>query len=297
MAEPYFRDIERIGYEGPDSGNPLAFRWYDADRKVAGRRMQDHLRFAVCYWHSFGWNGSDVFGEGSFARPWLGAGDALALARRRTEVAFEFFAKLGAPFFTFHDRDLAPEGRSLAESEANLDRMLEVIAAEMQRTGVELLWGTANLFGHPRYAAGAATNPDPEVFACAAAQVRKALEATHQLGGANYVSGAGAKATTRSSTPICDESRSSSDASSAWWSNTSTSSAFAARCWSSPSRWSRRNTNTISTSLPCTRSCCASASSARSASTSRSITPRSRATASSTRSLTPSPTIYSAAST
>ena len=187
MAEAYFHGVERIRYEGPESENPLAFRWYDADRSVAGRRMQDHLRFAVCYWHGFGWPGSDVFGDGTFARPWLGAGDAMSLARRRTEVAFEFFAKLGAPFFTFHDRDVAPEGRSLAESETNLDRMLEAVAGEMQRTGVRLLWGTANLFGHPRYAAGAATNPDPEVFACAAAQVRKALEATHQLGGANYV--------------------------------------------------------------------------------------------------------------
>ncbi len=187
MAEPYFQNIERVRYEGPDSENPFAFRWYDADRTVAGRRMQDHLRFAVCYWHGFGWPGSDVFGEGTFARPWLGEGDALALARRRTEVAFEFFEKLGTPFFTFHDRDIAPEGASLAQSEANLDQMLEVVAGEMQRTGVALLWGTANLFGHPRYAAGAATNPDPAVFACAAAQVRKALEATHQLGGANYV--------------------------------------------------------------------------------------------------------------
>jgi len=187
MAEPFFPDIERIRHEGAQSQNPLAFRFYDAQRVVGGRRMQDHLRFAVCYWHSFGWPGSDVFGEGTFARPWLQPGDPMALARRRTEVAFEFFEKLGAPYFTFHDRDVAPEGRTLAESEANLDRALEWIAREMQRTGVKLLWGTANLFGHPRYAAGAATNPDPEVFACAAAQVRKALEATHQLSGENYV--------------------------------------------------------------------------------------------------------------
>jgi xylose isomerase len=128
-----------------------------------------------------------VFGAGTFEREWFGAGDELELAERKLAFAFEFFEKLGAPFFTFHDRDLAPEGASLAEGRANLHRMVDRVAAEMERTGVRLLWGTANLFGHPRYAAGAATNPDPEVFACAAAQVRDALEATHRLGGANYV--------------------------------------------------------------------------------------------------------------
>ena len=188
MTQAFFEGVERVRYEGPQTENPLAFRFYDADRVVLGRRMEDQLRFAVCYWHSFSWPGSDVFGAGTFGRPWLEAGgDAMAQARRKLEVAFEFFEKLGAPFFCFHDRDVAPEGASFRESCANLDAILEDIEAAMERTGVRLLWGTANLFGHPRYAAGAATNPDPEVFACAAAQVKHILEATHRLGGANYV--------------------------------------------------------------------------------------------------------------
>jgi xylose isomerase len=187
MVEPYFSNIAPIRYEGPESDNPFAYRHYDPERIVLGRRMAEQLRFAVCYWHTFCWAGADMFGSDVFQRPWFGNGDPMALARRKTEVAFEFFAKLGAPFFTFHDRDVAPEGTTLAESEANLDRIVEQMAAAMARTGVKLLWGTANLFSHPRYAAGAATNPDPEVFAYAAAQVKKALEVTQQLRGANYV--------------------------------------------------------------------------------------------------------------
>jgi xylose isomerase len=187
MSSPFFEGVEKIRYEGPESESPLAFRFYDADREVLGRRMEDHLRFAACYWHSFCWDGSDVFGAGTFSRPWLAAGDSMAGARRKLEVAFELFEKLGVPFFCFHDRDLAPEGESMRESAARLDALVDEAAAHMERTGVGLLWGTANLFSHPRYAAGAATNPDPEVFACAAAQVRHALEATHRLGGANYV--------------------------------------------------------------------------------------------------------------
>jgi len=187
MSAPWFPSIERIRYAGPDSEEPLAFRYYDAERLVLGKPMREQLRFAVCTWHSFCWPGSDVFGEGTFARPWLEAGEPMAQAERKLAFAFEFLEKLGAPFFTFHDRDLAPEGATLAEGRANLHRMRDLAAAEMERTGILLLWGTANLFGHPRYAAGAATNPDPEVFACAAAQVRDALEATHALGGANYV--------------------------------------------------------------------------------------------------------------
>ena len=187
MSEPFFAGIERIPYEGPESENALAYRFYEPERVVLGKPMRDQLRPAVCYWHSFCWPGSDVFGEGTFARPWLQSGDPLALAERKLEVAFEFFEKLGVPYFTFHDRDLAPEGATLAESQAHLGHMLDRVEAELERTGVKLLWGTANLFGHPRYAAGAATNPNPEVFAYAAAQVRDALEATHRLGGANYV--------------------------------------------------------------------------------------------------------------
>ena len=187
MPELFFPRISAIRYEGPESANPLAYRHYDRDRAVLGKRMEDHLRFAVCYWHTFCWAGTDMFGGGAFVRPWFGGGDPMELAERKTEVAFEFFSKVGAPFFTFHDRDVAPEGATLAESNANLERMTDCIAAAIERTGVKLLWGTANLFSHPRYAAGAATNPDPEVFAYAAAQVKKAMEVTHRLGGANYV--------------------------------------------------------------------------------------------------------------
>lgn len=187
MSEPFFPASETIRYEGPESDNPLAFHCYDPDRVVLGKRLADHLRVAVCYWHTFCWDGTDMFGAGTFARPWLGAGDPMALAVRKTEVAFELFAKLGVPFFTFHDRDVAPEGASLAETNANLARVVEQIAAAMQRTGVALLWGTANLFSHPRYAAGAGTNPDPAVFAYAAAQVKQAMDVTRQLGGTNYV--------------------------------------------------------------------------------------------------------------
>jgi len=187
MTERFFPDIERVRCEGPESANPLAYRYYDASRLVLGKPMAEHLRLAVCYWHTFCWAGADMFGADTFARPWFGSGDPMALARRKTEVAFELFVVLGAPFFTFHDRDVAPEGASLSASEANLDRIVEDIEAAMARTGVKLLWGTANLFSHPRYAAGAATNPDPEVFAYAAAQVKKAMAVTQRLGGANYV--------------------------------------------------------------------------------------------------------------
>jgi xylose isomerase len=187
MAEPFFPRIDVIRYEGTQSVNPLAFRYYDRDRVVLGKRMEDHLRFAVCYWHTFCWAGADMFGADVFDRPWFGAGEPMTLAERKTEVAFEFFAKLGTPFFTFHDRDVAPEGATLRETNANLDRMVERIGTAMQRTGVKVLWGTANLFSHPRYAAGAATNPDPDVFAYAAAQVKQALDVTHRLDGANYV--------------------------------------------------------------------------------------------------------------
>jgi xylose isomerase len=187
MTAPYFPSIERIRYEGAGTDNPLAFRWYDADRIVLGKSMRDHLRFAVCYWHTFCWPGVDMFGAETFARPWFGSGDAHQLAERKAEVAFEFFAKLGAPFFTFHDRDVAPEAATLAQTNDALDRIADRLAAHMARTGVALLWGTANLFSHPRYAAGAATNPDPDVFAYAAAQVKQAMAVTHRLGGANYV--------------------------------------------------------------------------------------------------------------
>jgi len=188
MPEPFFRDIEPIPFQGPEARSELAFRHYDRDRLVLGKRMEDHLRFAVCYWHSFCWPGSDVFGEGTFDRPWLADGrDEMAQAERKTDVAFEFFEKLGVPFFCFHARDVAPEGRAFRESCDRLDRMVDRIGERMQATGVTLLWGTANLFSHKRYAAGAASNPDPEVFAFAAGQVKHCLEATHRLAGENYV--------------------------------------------------------------------------------------------------------------
>ncbi|MFK7895747.1 MAG: xylose isomerase [Myxococcota bacterium] len=188
MTQPFFPEIDRIPFVGRDGGEGLGFREYDPDRIVLGKTMKDHLRFAACYWHTFCWDGSDVFGDGTFDRPWMAAGgDPMVQARQKLDVAFEFFAKLGVPFFCFHDRDIAPEGDSFAESAARLDEMIEAAALKMEETGVRLLWGTANLFGNPRYAAGAATNPDPEVFAYGAAQVKHVMEATHRLGGENYV--------------------------------------------------------------------------------------------------------------
>jgi len=154
---------------------------------VLGRRMEEQLRFAVCFWHTLCWDGSDVFGAPAFPRAWHAAGDPAQVAADRIDAGFELLEKLGAPFFCFHDRDVAPEGATLRETNALLDRALVRVESEMARTGKRLLWGTANLFGHPRYAAGAATNPDPEVFAFAAAQAKHCLEATHRLGGANYV--------------------------------------------------------------------------------------------------------------
>jgi xylose isomerase len=179
---------EPIPFGGLESTDPLSFKVYQPDRLVLGKPMKDHLRVAVCLWHSFNWPGSDVFGVGTFDRPWLDPRlDPMIAARAKVEAAFEFLAKLGIPFFCFHDRDVAPEGRTFAETKANLDAIVAEIERHMGRTGVGLLWGTANLFSHPRYAAGAATNPDPEVFAYAAAQVKAMLEATHRLNGANYV--------------------------------------------------------------------------------------------------------------
>lgn len=178
----------RIAFEGLDSTNPLSYKVYDKDRLVLGKRMEDHLRIAVCYWHSFNWPGSDVFGAGTFDRPWLKpTSDPMAAARQKMDAAFEFIAKLGVPFFCFHDVDISPEGDTFAESARNLDEMVTYAEKKMAETGVKLLWGTANLFSHPRYAAGASTNPDPEVFAYAAATVKHALEATMRLDGANYV--------------------------------------------------------------------------------------------------------------
>ena len=184
----FFKDIDTIAYRGPDSTDPLSFRYYDAEATVLGKTMAEHLRFAVCYWHSFDAEGADVFGVGTWDRPWAnGASDPMAAARLKLAAAFEFLEKLTVPYYCFHDRDVAPEGQTFAESEKNLLAIGEDMARAMEETGVKLLWGTANLFGHPRYAAGAATNPNPDVFAHAAAQVKTVLELTHALGGENYV--------------------------------------------------------------------------------------------------------------
>jgi xylose isomerase len=183
----FFETTAPIAYGGPEAPSPLAFRWYDKDRIVRGRRLEDQLRFAVCYWHSLCWPGLDPFGGETFLRPWHHGSDAMALARAKADIAFEFFRLLDVPFFTFHDVDAAPEGRTLAESVANLKAIADVFEEKMASSKVRLLWGTANLFSHRRYMAGAATNPDPEVFAYAAGQVRAALETTHRLGGQNYV--------------------------------------------------------------------------------------------------------------
>ena len=185
MSKRFFGDIGPVRYEGPKSANPFAFRHYDPGRVVMGKTMAEHLRPAVCYWHNFAWMGSDMFGAPTFARPW--EGDDMKAARLKADVAFDMFSTLGFPFFSFHDRDVVPEGASFAEFGRNLNEMAEVFAAKMRSTGVKLLWGTANLFSHPRYMAGAATNPDPDVFAYAAAQVKNAIDATHKLDGANYV--------------------------------------------------------------------------------------------------------------
>jgi xylose isomerase len=189
VGEAFFGEVsEQIRYEGLDSENPLSFKVYQPDRMVLGKRMEDHLRIAVCLWHSFAWPGSDVFGVGTFDRPWNAVGrDPLDAATEKLDAAFDFLQKLGVPYFTFHDRDVAPEVGSFAENVKLLGQVVDLIEGHMSRTGRKLLWGTANLFSHPRYAAGAATNPDPEVFAYAAAQVKVMLEATHRLGGANYV--------------------------------------------------------------------------------------------------------------
>jgi xylose isomerase len=184
----YFPDVAKpVRYEGPDSKNPLAFKYYDARRKVAGKTMAQHLKFAVAYWHTLKGDGSDPFGGASLDRPWSRGRDAMDVADKTLEAAFEFFTKLGVQHYCFHDRDLAPEGATVGESRKNLERMVKRAAKMQKQTGVRLLWGTANLFSHPRYTHGAATNPDPAVFAHAAAQVCAAIDATLELGGTGYV--------------------------------------------------------------------------------------------------------------
>ncbi|HMB03508.1 MAG TPA: xylose isomerase [Isosphaeraceae bacterium] len=185
MAE-FFPEIPKIAYGGPRSRNPLEFKHYNPDEVVGNETMREHLRFSVVYWHTFRNPLGDPFGAGTALRPWDDGTDSVANAQERAKVAFEFFEKLGAPFYAFHDRDVAPEGRTLKESHANLDQVVKVLKDEQARTGVKLLWGTANLFSHPRYMHGAATSPNLDAFAYAAAQVKKAMEVTLELGGAGY---------------------------------------------------------------------------------------------------------------
>ncbi|MCB1105358.1 MAG: xylose isomerase [Opitutaceae bacterium] len=183
----HFPRIKPIVYEGSGSTNPLAFHHYNPDEVVDGKTMSEHLRFSIAYWHSFRGVGSDPFGPGTIVRPWEKGKDAVSVAKVRMDAAFEFFQKIRAPFWCFHDRDIAPEGRTLAESNKHLDKIIAHAKALQKETGVKLLWGTANLFSNPRFMCGAATNPDAHVFAYAAAQVKKAMEVTKELGGENYV--------------------------------------------------------------------------------------------------------------
>ena len=182
-----FPEVDKIRYEGPQSKNPLAFRWYNPDEVVEGKTMRDHLRFSVVYWHTFRGTGSDPFGPGTMVRPWDDGSNSVDNAIKRVHVAFEFMEKLGAPYYAFHDRDVAPEGASLAESNKIFDAVVKALKEEQQRTGIKLLWGTANMFSHPRYMHGASTSCNADVFAYCAAQVKKCLEVTKELGGENYV--------------------------------------------------------------------------------------------------------------
>src|SRR5215471_13936118 len=183
----FFPDVPKIKYEGPDSKNALAYRHYNPDEMVEGKSMRDHLRFAVCYWHTFRGMGGDPFGPGCAVRPWEANSETLDMALKRVDVAFEFMEKLGVPYYCFHDRDVAPEGKNLTDTNRNLDTVVKALKEEQQRTGIKLLWGTANLFSNKRFVHGASTSSNADVFAYSAAQVKKALEVTKELGGENYV--------------------------------------------------------------------------------------------------------------
>jgi len=188
MSEQFFNNVNKIKFEGVNSTDPFAFRYYDENQVVLGKTMKEHLRFAACYWHNFCWTGSDIFGAGTFDRPWIQpVGNQLQLAEQKAKVAFEFFEKLGVPYFCFHDADIAPEGNSLKEFHSNVNHIADIFEKEMDRTGTGLLWGTANLFSNARFSAGGSTNPNPDLFAYAAAQVKHAMDVTHRLGGENYV--------------------------------------------------------------------------------------------------------------
>ncbi|MDD4226181.1 MAG: xylose isomerase [Mariniphaga sp.] len=182
----YFKGINQIRYEGPDSRKPMAFKWYDENKIIAGKTMKEHLRFAVAYWHSFCCTGDDPFGPGTRIFPWDGASDPMDAARERMDAAFEFITKMNIPFYCFHDTDVVGNG-SVFEIEKRLVKMVEIAKQKQEASGVKLLWGTANVFGNPRYMNGAATNPDFNVITHVAVQVKNAIDATIALGGSNYV--------------------------------------------------------------------------------------------------------------
>lgn len=183
----FFPDVDMVRYDGPKSDNPFAYQYYDKDRMVLGKRMEDHLRMAVCYWHTYCWDGFDIFGAGTFDRPWQNPQNDREAADLKMAAAFEFLTKLDLPFYCFHDVDVVEDSETPDALSNNLKRASEKLEAYQAQTGKRLLWGTANLFSHPRYAAGGLTNPDPEVAACAIRQIRDCLNATHSLGGENYV--------------------------------------------------------------------------------------------------------------
>ena len=186
MTHAFFEGFSPIEYEGPDSTNPMAFRHYNPDEVVLGKRLEDHLRFAVAYWHSFAWEGGDPFGGPTFERPWHPQ-NSMENARLKADIAFDMFALLGQPYFCFHDADIRPDQGNFADNLASLNEITDYIGAKMQAGGPKLLWGTANMFSHRRWMAGASTNPDPDMFAFAAATVKSCIDATHKLGGENYV--------------------------------------------------------------------------------------------------------------
>ena len=186
MTHPFFEGFSPIKYEGPDSTNPMAFRHYNPDEVVLGKRLEDHLRFAVAYWHSFAWEGGDPFGGPTFERPWHPQ-NSMENARLKADIAFDMFALLGQPYFCFHDADIRPDQGNFADNLVSLNEITDYIGAKMQAGGPKLLWGTANMFSHRRWMAGASTNPDPDMFAFAAATVKSCIDATHKLGGENYV--------------------------------------------------------------------------------------------------------------
>ena len=185
MGTGFFGDIGKIPFKGADSTDPLSYRFYDPDEMVMGKRMEDHLRFAIAYWHSFAWEGGDPFGGRTFDRPWYDG--EMDKAKLKADVAFEMFSILGAPFYCFHDADVRPEGKTFAENTKNLNEIVDYFAKKQEETGIKLLWGTANLFSHRRFMSGASTNPDPDVFAYSAATIKTCMDATMKLGGQNYV--------------------------------------------------------------------------------------------------------------